>query len=99
MKSKQGLDMLERVRGICRPLPEVEEIIDGFGHNVMKVRGKTFVMMGRTRAFRAFRSNRPRKSSSCCCSRKATLKRLISGTTAGFPWINHPSRTGTSWPC
>ncbi|MBJ9991722.1 MmcQ/YjbR family DNA-binding protein [Paenibacillus sp. S28] len=46
MKSKQGLDMLERVRGICRPLPEVEEIVDGFGHNVMKVRGKTFVMMG-----------------------------------------------------
>jgi predicted DNA-binding protein (MmcQ/YjbR family) len=46
MKSKQGLDMLERVRLICSELPEVEEIIDGFGHNVMKVRGKTFVMMG-----------------------------------------------------
>ncbi|CAH0119723.1 MULTISPECIES: MmcQ/YjbR family DNA-binding protein [unclassified Paenibacillus] len=46
MKSKQGMDMLERVRAICAPLPEVEELIDGFGHNVMKVRGKTFVMMG-----------------------------------------------------
>ncbi|MCR2806960.1 MmcQ/YjbR family DNA-binding protein [Paenibacillus soyae] len=46
MKSEQGLDMLERVRGICASLPEVEEIVDGFGHDVMKVRGKTFIMMG-----------------------------------------------------
>lgn len=38
--------MLERVRNICAELPEVEEIVDGFGHNVMKVRGKTFVIMG-----------------------------------------------------
>ncbi|MBO9600263.1 MAG: MmcQ/YjbR family DNA-binding protein [Cohnella sp.] len=46
MKTKQGLDMLERVRTICDGLPEVEESIDGFGHSVMKVRGKTFIMMG-----------------------------------------------------
>lgn len=46
MKSKQGVDMLEQVRAICGPLPEVEELINGFGHTVMKVRGKTFVMMG-----------------------------------------------------
>lgn len=46
MKSKRGLDMLERVRAICASLPEVEEIVDGFGHDVMKVRGKTFIMMG-----------------------------------------------------
>ncbi|MFC5529547.1 MmcQ/YjbR family DNA-binding protein [Cohnella yongneupensis] len=46
MKSEQSVDMLERVRKICSPLLEVEEVIDGFGHNVMKVRGKTFIMMG-----------------------------------------------------
>ena len=46
MKSKQGLDMLDRVRAICTSLPEVEELIDGFGHNVFKVRGKSFVIMG-----------------------------------------------------
>ncbi len=46
MKTKLGLDMLERVRVICDPLPEVVESVDGFGHNVFKVRGKTFVLMG-----------------------------------------------------
>lgn len=46
MKSKQGMDMLTRVRAICGPLPEVEESIDGFNHTVMKVRGKSFVIMG-----------------------------------------------------
>ncbi|UJF33534.1 MmcQ/YjbR family DNA-binding protein [Paenibacillus hexagrammi] len=46
MQSKQGLDMLERVRRIVETLPETEELIDGFGHTVMKVKGKTFVMMG-----------------------------------------------------
>jgi len=46
MKSALGLDMLERVRNICKPLPEVEELIDGFGHNVFKVKGKSFVIMG-----------------------------------------------------
>lgn len=44
--SQQGLAMVEQVRRICRPLPEVEEIIDGFGHTVFKVKGKTFIMMG-----------------------------------------------------
>jgi len=46
VESAQGVDMLERVRNICRPLPEVEESIDGFGHHVFKVKGKSFVMMG-----------------------------------------------------
>ncbi|WP_274362925.1 MmcQ/YjbR family DNA-binding protein [Paenibacillus thermotolerans] len=44
--SQQGLAMVEQVRRICEPLPEVEEIIDGFGHTVFKVKGKTFIMMG-----------------------------------------------------
>lgn len=46
IKSRKALEMLERVRAICAPLPEVEEIVDGFGHDVLKVKGKTFVMMG-----------------------------------------------------
>ncbi|RIX52149.1 MmcQ/YjbR family DNA-binding protein [Paenibacillus nanensis] len=46
MKTKAGLEIVERVRSICAGLPEAEELIDGFGHTVMKVRGKTFVMMG-----------------------------------------------------
>jgi hypothetical protein len=33
MQSKQGIEMLAKVRRICRPLPEVEEIIDGFGRH------------------------------------------------------------------
>jgi predicted DNA-binding protein (MmcQ/YjbR family) len=37
--------MLEKVRSICAALPESGEIIDGFGHTVFKVRGKTFIMM------------------------------------------------------
>lgn len=46
MQTPLGMEMLERVRGICGTLPEVEQIVDGFGHDVMKVRGKTFIMMG-----------------------------------------------------
>jgi predicted DNA-binding protein (MmcQ/YjbR family) len=46
MQSKQGIEMLDNVRRICQPLPEVEEIIDGFGHTTFKVRGKSFIMMG-----------------------------------------------------
>ncbi|WP_201002854.1 MmcQ/YjbR family DNA-binding protein [Paenibacillus glycanilyticus] len=46
MKTELGKAMLERVQGICSALPEVDQIVDGFGHDVMKVRGKTFIMMG-----------------------------------------------------
>ncbi|XEC94281.1 MmcQ/YjbR family DNA-binding protein [Paenibacillus tarimensis] len=46
MKTPEGLKMLKQVRHICEPLPEVEEIIDGFGHTTFKVRGKSFVIMG-----------------------------------------------------
>lgn len=37
--------MLDKVREICQALPEVEEIIDGFGHTTFKVKGKSFIMM------------------------------------------------------
>jgi predicted DNA-binding protein (MmcQ/YjbR family) len=46
MQSKQGIGMLDNVRRICQPLPEVEEIIDGFGHTTFKVRSKSFIIMG-----------------------------------------------------
>ncbi|WP_135556921.1 MmcQ/YjbR family DNA-binding protein [Paenibacillus cymbidii] len=46
--SEEGLAMESKVRSIVAGLPEAEETIDGFGHTVFKVRGKTFVMMGET---------------------------------------------------
>ncbi|CAG7630283.1 MmcQ/YjbR family DNA-binding protein [Paenibacillus allorhizosphaerae] len=46
--TKEGQAMLEQVRHICAELPEVEEIVDGFGHITLKVRGKSFVIMGET---------------------------------------------------
>ncbi|GLX69880.1 MmcQ/YjbR family DNA-binding protein [Paenibacillus glycanilyticus] len=46
MQTERGQAMLERVQTICSELPEVDQIVDGFGHDVMKVRGKTFIMMG-----------------------------------------------------
>ncbi|RXT01913.1 MmcQ/YjbR family DNA-binding protein [Ammoniphilus sp. CFH 90114] len=46
LKSEKGMEMLKEVRQICGEFPEVEEIIDGFGHTTFKVRQKSFVMMG-----------------------------------------------------
>ncbi|MFD0871263.1 MmcQ/YjbR family DNA-binding protein [Paenibacillus residui] len=46
LKSEQGIEMLKQVRKLCASLPEVEEIIDGFGHTTFKVRGKSFIIMG-----------------------------------------------------
>ena len=46
MISSQGIEMLNHVRRICANLPEVDEIIDGFGHTVFQVNGKSFIRMG-----------------------------------------------------
>ncbi|RKN82148.1 MmcQ/YjbR family DNA-binding protein [Paenibacillus ginsengarvi] len=46
LKSPNSINMLQNVRRICAGLPEAEELVDGFGHSVFKVRGKSFVMMG-----------------------------------------------------
>jgi hypothetical protein len=46
MTSEQGIEILHHVRRICQPLPEVEEIIDGFGHTVFKVNKKSFIILG-----------------------------------------------------
>ncbi len=40
--------MHEPVRRICEFLPETEEIIDGFGHTVFQVNGKSFIRIGGT---------------------------------------------------
>jgi hypothetical protein len=46
LKSELGIAMLRSAREIYSKLPSIEEKIDGFGHSVVKVGGKTFVMMG-----------------------------------------------------
>lgn len=46
MKTPDGIRMLDKVRNICKELPEVEERIDGHGHTTFKVRNKSFIMMG-----------------------------------------------------
>lgn len=58
--SKEGQAILEQVRRICGFWPEVEEIIDGFGHTTFKVKGKSFVMMGESEdgAGLSFKCNR-----------------------------------------
>lgn len=48
-KSPEELAILERLRGICLALPEVEESVDGFGHTSFRVANKPFVMMGAMR--------------------------------------------------
>lgn len=42
----EGQELLNWVRGICAKLPETTEEIDGFGHTVFRVKGKTFIFMG-----------------------------------------------------
>ncbi|MDQ6421540.1 MmcQ/YjbR family DNA-binding protein [Paenibacillus sp. LHD-117] len=45
MKTPEGLEMLERVRGICARFPETVELIDGHGHTTFKVKDKSFIIM------------------------------------------------------
>lgn len=41
-----GRRLLAALRETCGRLPEVEEVVDGFGHTTFKVRGKSFVIAG-----------------------------------------------------
>ena len=46
-KGKAGSDLLiERIRRVCKRLPEATEQVDGFGHRAFKVRGKSFAIAG-----------------------------------------------------
>ena len=42
----QGKRLLTALRKVCAKLPDVEEVIDGFGHTTFKVKKKSFVIAG-----------------------------------------------------
>jgi predicted DNA-binding protein (MmcQ/YjbR family) len=46
LDSPAGRRLLKALRKVCRPLPEVTEEIDGFGHTAFRVRKKSFVIAG-----------------------------------------------------
>lgn len=46
LESPEGQRLLAALRRTCERLPEVEELIDGFGHTTFKVRKKSFVIAG-----------------------------------------------------
>lgn len=46
ISSDKGVEVLQKVRELCMDLPEVEEIVDGFGHVTFKVNRKSFIIMG-----------------------------------------------------
>lgn len=46
LQSPAGQRLLDALRKLCAPLPEVEEIVDGFGHTTFRVRKKSFVIAG-----------------------------------------------------
>jgi predicted DNA-binding protein (MmcQ/YjbR family) len=45
-RSKNEMDMIARVRAICDELPQVDVVVDGFGHTTFKVSKKSFVLVG-----------------------------------------------------
>jgi predicted DNA-binding protein (MmcQ/YjbR family) len=46
LETPGGRRLLGALRAVCARLPEVEEVIDGFGHTTFKVRKKSFVIAG-----------------------------------------------------
>jgi predicted DNA-binding protein (MmcQ/YjbR family) len=46
LDTPNGRRMLAALRKACARLPEVTEIIDGFGHTTFKVRKKSFMIAG-----------------------------------------------------
>jgi predicted DNA-binding protein (MmcQ/YjbR family) len=46
LDSPDGQRLLAALRAVAERLPEVQEIIDGFGHTTFKVRKKSFVIAG-----------------------------------------------------
>jgi predicted DNA-binding protein (MmcQ/YjbR family) len=46
LQSADGQRLLAALRRITARLPEVEELVDGFGHTTFKVRKKSFVIAG-----------------------------------------------------
>jgi predicted DNA-binding protein (MmcQ/YjbR family) len=46
LDSAEGRRLLAALRAVCGRLPEVDEVVDGFGHITFKVRGRSFVIAG-----------------------------------------------------
>jgi predicted DNA-binding protein (MmcQ/YjbR family) len=46
LDNEEGRRLLGVLRGMMLRLPEVEEVVDGFGHTTFKVRKKSFVIAG-----------------------------------------------------
>ena len=46
-RSPVELEMIAKMKAITATLPEVDVIIDGFGHTTFKVAKKSFVIIGR----------------------------------------------------
>jgi predicted DNA-binding protein (MmcQ/YjbR family) len=46
LQSPEGQRLLAALRAVTARLPEVEEVVDGFGHTTFKVRRKSFVIAG-----------------------------------------------------
>ena len=46
LQDPEGQRLLAALRDVIARLPEVDEVIDGFGHTTFKVRKKSFVIAG-----------------------------------------------------
>lgn len=46
LDTPEGQRLLAALRRACTGLPEVQEVVDGFGHTTFKVRKKSFVIAG-----------------------------------------------------
>jgi predicted DNA-binding protein (MmcQ/YjbR family) len=46
LDSPEGQRLLVRLRATCSALPQVTEVIDGFGHTTFKVARKSFIIAG-----------------------------------------------------
>ena len=46
LQDAEGQRLLAALREVCASLPEVQEVVDGFGHTTFKVRRKSFVIAG-----------------------------------------------------
>lgn len=46
LQNPEGQRLLAALRRVTSRLPEVEEVVDGFGHTTFKIRKKSFVIAG-----------------------------------------------------
>jgi predicted DNA-binding protein (MmcQ/YjbR family) len=46
LQTPEGQQLLSALRKVVAKFPEVEELVDGFGHTTFKVRKKSFIIAG-----------------------------------------------------